>query len=159
MALSKSPGDEPDLEEPGNWSNEATVKKEDYFNRYLDGKQSPGDAAFEPDLKKLLTNLYDRQRHEAYELLDRTTGAMQLHDLRHNESHVLQGGGCAPETLKIYKEEFRKEYREQCQGFAAERERYISDFQKAREIRDQMEQDSPQDTLEQSLEHKPKLTS
>jgi len=72
MPLSKGPGDEPDTENPAIWSTEATLKKEDYFNSYLDGKKSPDDPEFEPDLKKLLANLYERQRQEACELLDLT---------------------------------------------------------------------------------------
>lgn len=95
---------------------------------------------------------------EAYQLLDRTKGEMQLYDQRNNKAQVIQGGGCTPETLKMYRDEFGKEYREQCRGFAAERKRYIGEFQKARELRDQMEQDSRQKSLEQGLDDKPKLT-
>ena len=156
MALSKGPGDEPD--NPGDWSVDATLKKEDYFNTYLDGKRSPNDAAFEPELANLLTKLYERQRHEANELHNRKTGEMQLYDLRHNKAHILQGGGCAPETLKMYRDEFRKEYREQCQGFAEERERYVGDYQKARSMRDAMKQQSREQDLEQGLDDKPKLS-
>lgn len=64
---------------------------------------------------------------EAYQLLDRTKGEMQLYDQRNNKAQVIQGGGCTPETLKMYRDEFGKEYREQCRGFAAERKRYIGE--------------------------------
>lgn len=138
---------------PENWSDDATIKKEDYFNRYLDGKQSPDDTAFEPELAHLMTKLYERQRSEAYELLDRTIGEMRHYEF--NETGLLHDGGCAPETLKLYKDPFQKEYCQQCEGFARERERYIGEFQKAREILDQMEQ---RESLEKGLDDEPKLT-
>jgi hypothetical protein len=53
-AFSRGPADD---ENPGNWSVDATLKKEDYFNTYLDGKRAPNDAAFEPELANLLTKL------------------------------------------------------------------------------------------------------
>ena len=158
MSLSRVPGDEPDIEASGDWSLDATLKKEDYFNTYLDGKRSPNDAAFEPELANLLTKLYERQRDEANRLLDRTKGEMQLYDQRHNEAHAFQGGGCSPETLEKYRDEFRKEYRERCQGFAQERDRHIGDFQRAREIRDQLELESRQRSFEQDLDAKPERT-
>jgi len=151
MALPRGPGDESDNEDLAIWSADTTLRKDEYFTRYLDGKPSPDDAEFEHELGKLLAKLYERQRHEAYGLLERIEGEMQLYDLRHNKDHISQGGGCAPETLKLYRAEFRKEYREQCQGFAEERERHISEYKNAQVIRDQMQNDERQETQERGL--------
>jgi len=116
------------------------IPETDYYARYL--RDTPSDdAKFEPELQELLTKLYDRQRREAVDLIDDA----------HNR---LNPDGEQPKVLKTYNEEFREQYGR----FAEERERYISDYQKAQTIRDEMQQQSREQALEQGLDDKPKLS-
>jgi hypothetical protein len=108
-------------EKPGDWSVDATLRTEDYFNRHLDGKQSPDDAELEPELQSLLTKVYERQRKDAFGLLDGATGR-------------LNPDGEDRETLQTHKDEFREDYHKQCQGFAEERDRRIREHYKAKAI-------------------------
>ena len=126
---------------PANWSADATLRQQDYFNQYLDRKKSPGDTEFEPALGKLLTNLYDRQRQEAYGLLDQATGR-------------LSPDGERREILKEHKEEFRQDYSKQCQGFVAERERYIREYREARRSREDMDTRERREALEHGPDQK-----
>ena len=143
----------------GNWSAEAKLETHDYFKRHLGGALSPEDAKLDPQLQKLLTKLYERQRDEAYRLLEETKAQMQAHDLRNNPNHIRQGGGCAPETLKQFTEFFRKDYDQQILAFGAERERHIREFLRARDMIADMEKQQRRDTLERGLDQdKPKLS-
>ena len=171
MALSRGPGDEPAEEKRSPEASELAaylnpnpvnflellkpreaiaqpdhephdyIPERDYYARYL--RDTPSDdAKFEPELKELLTKLYDRQRQEAVDLID---------DARNR----LNPDGEPPEVLKTYNEEFREQYGR----FEEERERYISDYQKAQTIRDEMQQQSREQAHEHGLtEDGPKLT-
>lgn len=136
MALSKGPGDE---ENPAIWNADTTLRKEDYFNEYLDGTQSPKDTEHEPDLGHLLKKLYERQRAESYQLLDEAV------DQFHPEGEPI-------EKLKIHKEEFRDAFHEECARFAQERDRYIEEFQAARRLREEMEAEEKSKSLEHQEE-------
>ena len=135
MALSTSPGDDHLDENLAIWNAATTLREEDYFNQYLDGTQSPNDFEHEPDLGHLLTKLYERQRHEAYDLLDRAIG--RIHP-----------DGEEAEAHKIHKEEFREEFHKECELFAKERDRHISEYHDAKAIRAEMNKESKQETLD-----------
>lgn len=137
MALSKGPGDEPD--NPAIWNADTTLRKEDYFNEYLDGTQSPNDIGHEPDLGRLLKKLYERQRAEAFHLLD------EVMDQFHPEGEPI-------EKLKIHKQEFRDSFHEECSRFAKERDRYIEEFQTARRLREAREAEEKSKSLEHQEE-------
>jgi hypothetical protein len=130
---------------PADWSARTLLQQEDYFTRYLDRKTSPDDAKLEPGLQKLLTKLYDRQLTEAYGLIDKATAR-------------INPDGEDRAALKIHRQEFREDYLKQCRGFAAERDRYISDYQRANVMRGEQEQ-SRRESPERSIDpDKPKLT-
>jgi len=135
MAHSKSPGDDHLDENLAVWNAATTLRQEDYFNRYLDGTQSPHDFEHEPDLGHLLTKLYERQRQEAYDLLDRAIG--RIHP-----------DGEEAEAHKIHKEEFREEFHKECELFVKERDRHISEYHDAKAIRAEMKEQSQQETLD-----------
>lgn len=145
MALTRSPGGEPDNDNPAIWSADTTLRKDEYFKQYLDGKTSPGDEKLEPQLRTLLTKLYDRQRTEAYDLLDEATS--RIHPDGEDRA-----------SLKTHRQAFRGDYQKLCSGFAAERERYITDFQRAQRLKAEMEQ-TRRETLERGIDpDKPKLS-
>ena len=131
MALSKSPGDEPDQKpEP---------KEQDYFSKYLRlGKQSPDDAKYEPELQALLAKLYDRQREEAYRRMQEQEG----------ELRVLPGRGHPLSTPPKILNEHREWDKTQNDRFLKERERYIRDHYQAKVIRDEMREKEKTETLE-----------
>src|SRR5579863_8011666 len=135
MALSTSPGDDHLDENLAIWNAATTLREEDYFNQYLDGTQSPNDFEHEPDLGHLLTKLYERQRHEAYDLLDRAIG--RIHP-----------DGEEAEAHKIHKEEFREEFHKECELFAQERDRHIREYHDTKAILADMNKASQQETLD-----------
>lgn len=137
MALSKRPGDEPD--NPAIWNADTTLRKEDYFNEFLDGTQSPNDIGHEPDLYHLLKKLYERQRAEAFHMLD------EVMDQFDPEGEPI-------EKLKVHKEEFLDSFHEECSLFAKERDRYIEEFQAARRLREEMEAEEKRESLEHQKE-------
>ena len=141
MAISKSPGDDGD-ENPAIWNANTTLKKEDYFNQYLDGTRSPNDAEHEPDLGHRLAKLYERQREEAYDLLDQAVG--RIHP---------DGEDVA--AHKIHKEEFREEFHKACEGFGKERDRHIREYHAAKAILAEMDEGSQQETrdIDEGEEH------
>jgi hypothetical protein len=136
MAISKSPGDDyPFGENPAIWDEDNTLRKEEYFNRYLDRTQSPIDLGHEPELGRLLTKLYERQRQEAYGVLDRAW------DKIHPDGEEV-------EALKIHYKEFREDFHKECELFAVERDRHISEYHDAKAIRVEMNKESQQETLD-----------
>ena len=136
MAIFESPEDEyPFDEDPAIWNADNTLRKEEYFNQYLDGGQSPNDFGHEPQLGHLLTKLYERQREEAYAVLDRAW------DRIHPDGEEV-------EALKIHYKEFRKDLHKECELFAKERDRHISEYHDAKAIRSEMNKESQQDTLD-----------
>jgi hypothetical protein len=154
MALSKDPGDEaedqirsqiehyfypPHAGLPTDQAPSEYIPERDYFSRYLVSKHAE-DADFEPELQKLLTSLYDRQRQDAHEFI-----AYYRRRLNNPELDP-------PETREHVIEEFKREYRD----LAEERDRYICDYQKAQSLRDDLQQREA--TLEDGLEDKPKLS-
>ena len=114
------------------------IPERNYFSRDLRDKPAE-DAKFQPALQDLLTRLYDRQRASADELLD-------FYMRRFNNSEF-----APPETDEQVIDEFKQQYR----GFAAERDRYVRDYQKAQALRDELQQHEL--TLEDCLDDKPKL--
>jgi hypothetical protein len=135
MALSTRPGDDHLDENLAIWNAATTLKQEDYFNQYLDGSQSPNDFEHEPELGHLLTKLYERQRQDAYELLDRAIGRIHP-DGEEAAAHI------------IHKKEFREDFHKECELFAKERDRYIREYQDAKAIRAEMNQASQQEALD-----------
>jgi len=135
MALSKSPGDDHQDENPAIWNPDNTLRKEEYFNQYLDGTQSPNDFGHEPELGHLLTKLYERQREEAIAVLDRAWDG-------------IHPDGEEVEALKIHYKEFREEYHKECELFAKERDRYIREYNDAKAILADMNKESQQETLD-----------
>ncbi len=135
MALSTSPGDDRLDENLAIWNAATTLRQEEYYNQYLDGTQSSHDYEHEPDLGHLLTKLYERQRQEAYDLLDRAIG--RIHP-----------DGEEAEAHKIHKEEFREDFHKECELFAKERERHILEYHDAKAIRADMNKESRQETLD-----------
>ena len=143
MVLSQGPGDEHD--NPAIWNADTTLRKEDYFNEYLDGTQSPNDIEHEPDLGHLLSKLYERQRAESYHLLDEAV------DQFHPEGENI-------EKLKIHKEEFRDAFHEECGRFAEERDRYIREYHEAKKVAADLNEQSQKETLDLDMGHGPKST-
>lgn len=126
----QSPGDDLAI-----WNADTTLRKEEYFRQHLDGTQSPKDFEHEPELERRLTNLYHRQRGEAYQFLDAAIGRINP-DGEDAASH------------KIHKTEFRMEFHEECERFAKERDRLIREHHKAKAILAEMEGKSQQQTLD-----------
>ena len=135
MALSTRPGDDHLDENLAIWNAATTLRQEDYFNQYLDGRQSANDFEHEPDLGHLLTKLYERQRQEAYGVLDRAW------DKIHPDGEEV-------EALKIHYKEFREDFHKECELFAVERDRHISEYHDAKAIRVEMNKESQQETLD-----------
>jgi len=135
MALSTRRGDDHLDENLAIWNAATTLRQEDYFNQYLDGRQSANDFEHEPDLGHLLTKLYERQRQEAFELFDRAIGRI------HPDGEEAQ-------ALKIHKEEFREEFHKECELFAKERDRYIREYHDAKAILADMNEQSQQEKLD-----------
>ena len=121
--------------DPANWSVNATLRQEEYFNRHLDGKQSPDDAKLEPELTSVLTKLYGRQREGAFRLLEEALGR-------------LSPDGDTVDVLTSHKQVFRENYRAECRGFAEERERYIADYRRSQDIRRGMDEQERREALE-----------
>ena len=138
MAVSKSPDDGPE-ENPANWTTEATLGKEEYFRKYLanadlNGTPSPNDVEFDPDLADLLTTLYERQRREAFLILD--------------DAHSRLGPGSDDDEFhKFHKAKFRAEFHEECERFEEERDRHIREYHKAKAIRAEMNEPSREEQL------------
>jgi hypothetical protein len=136
MAISESTDDTyPFDEDPAIWNPDNTLRKEDYFNQYLDGKQSPNDLEHEWGLGYLLRKLYERQREEAEAVLDRAYDR-------------INPDGEEVEALKIYYKEFREDFHKECELFAKERDRHISEYHEAKAIRAEMNKESQQETLD-----------
>ena len=135
MAISNSPGDGYLDENPAIWDEDNTLRKEEYFKQYLDGMQSPNDFGVEPELGHLLTKLYERQRQEAYDVLDRARDG-------------IHPDGEGVEALKIHYKEFREDFHKECELFANERDRHILEYRDAKTIRAEMNKESQQETLD-----------
>ena len=96
------------------------AQEEDYFSKYLSGTPSPDDAKLEPKLQELLKKLYDRQREEAYVRIDEQRAELGVFGSESKSS-------VPPKILKDHREWDRH----QEERFFRERERYISDYQRA----------------------------
>jgi hypothetical protein len=149
-------------EKPGDWSADATLRKEYYFTRHLDGAQAPEEAAFDPELQNRLTQLYIRQRNDACDLLDKATGRLQ-YDLMPYELPDDHPEKRAPdehriEILKAHKEEFLGDYHRECERFAEERDRRIREHYKAKAILAEMKEQSRQEELRHDDPDEPHLT-
>jgi hypothetical protein len=89
----------------------------------------------EPELGRLLKKHYERQRQEAYGVLDRA-------------SERIHPDGEEVESLKIHYKEFREELHKECELFAKERDRHIIEYHDAKAIRGEMNKESQQETLD-----------
>jgi hypothetical protein len=146
MPLSKGPGGEPD-----------ELREQDYYSRFLGVDKPRDDARYEPELQELLSKLYGRQRGEAHDLLEEQTKDLeQVEDYRRIGDPDLREEFRGHLDDDAVAEEHYKAKIAQQDRFAEERERYISEYQATREIRDEMQQE--QETLEQGREDNPKLT-
>lgn len=135
-------------------------EEQDYFKQYLNGNKSAEDSKFEPELQHLLAKLYDRQQREALDLLqEQRDGLHQLNDYRQVSDPGLREELLAHFDEDVIAKEDHQAYTSLIERFAEERERYITDHLKAREIAAEMASQERSETLDQGLDDdQPKLT-
>lgn len=142
-----------DEEQDFKRSDAERAQEKDYASKYLQTTPSPDDAKLDPELQALLKKLYDRQRDERSELIDnQIIELQQVEDYRRTDIVELHF-----DDAQVAKDQ-KREIDNQLDRFAEERERYITDYQKAQTIRDGMPQQSREQAQERGLDDMPKLS-